>query len=207
MKRRLRRRVGLGMARPRHQPAQLESDAAGDRCSTSCTRYQTPPSRSAARRPRETPPPRPAVRQSSAPATIRSFKLQHRRRPIHKRLPAWTRPGPAVPRSPLPHNGYATHRPRSGLSPQSRPASCAGFHPLEQVGDHQNPLPHPPALPPRQPPQLRCPRVAAKKSKTHGPQPYAVHTAMNSTHIRASREARIRQSRTDCLSPITRRAL
>src|SRR5437763_12632677 len=41
------------------------------------------------------------------------------------------------------------------------------LHPLEHVGDHQNPLAHTPALTACQTPQLYRPRFAAKKVSRH----------------------------------------
>src|SRR5580704_1101764 len=45
------------------------------------------------------------------------------------------------------------------------------LHPLEQVGDQQNPLADPPALAARQAPQLCRPRFAAKEICRHRPSP------------------------------------
>src|SRR5947209_5756574 len=45
------------------------------------------------------------------------------------------------------------------------------LHPLEHVGDHQNPLAHTPALTSCQAPQLCCPRFTAKKVSRHPQSP------------------------------------
>ena len=68
----------------------------------------------------------------------------HRRRPIHKRLPARTRP---VPQS-LDPFFLITVMPLigRGSAEPAKPPRFLRFHPLEEVGDHQNPLTHPPAL-------------------------------------------------------------
>src|SRR5438477_5102886 len=51
----------------------------------------------------------------------------------------------------------------------SQPRRFLVLHPLEHVRDHQNPLAHTPAFPSCQAPQLRRPRVAAKKVYRHCP--------------------------------------
>ena len=59
---------------------------------------------------------------------------------------------------------------RMMAKPQSsarQPRCFLMLHPLEQVGDHQNPLAHTPALTAGQAPQLRRPRFAAKEIGRH----------------------------------------
>src|SRR5271168_4834450 len=52
------------------------------------------------------------------------------------------------------------------------------LHPLEHVGDHQNPLAHTPALASCQAPQLRRPRFAAKEVCRHRLSPQTWYTCL-----------------------------
>src|SRR4051794_19871286 len=61
----------------------------------------------------------------------------------------------------------------------SQPRRFLVLHPLEHVRDHQNPLAHTPAFPSCQAPQLRRPRVAAKKGYRHCPIPQTWYARLN----------------------------
>src|SRR2546421_1885522 len=61
----------------------------------------------------------------------------------------------------------------------SQPRRFLVVHPLEHVGDHQNPLAHTPAFPSCQAPQLRRPRVAAKKVYRHCSIPQTWYARLN----------------------------
>src|SRR4051794_18480733 len=61
----------------------------------------------------------------------------------------------------------------------SQPRRFLVLHPLEHVRDHQNPLAHTPAFPSCQAPQLRRPRVAAKKVYRHCPIPQTWYARLN----------------------------
>src|SRR5271163_4505269 len=65
------------------------------------------------------------------------------------------------------------------------------LHPLEHVGDHQNPLAHTPALAPCQAPQLRRPRFAAKELCRHRLAPKNGTLARSLYHIWDSLKAGI----------------
>src|SRR3954454_2327485 len=62
------------------------------------------------------------------------------------------------------------------------------LHPLEHVGDHQNPLAHTPVLTSCQAPQLRRPRFAAKKVSRHSHPPMMVCSPRSLYHIWRSPE-------------------
>src|ERR1700740_802432 len=69
------------------------------------------------------------------------------------------------------------------------------LHPLEHVGDHQNPLADPPALASCQAPQLGRPRFAAKKVCRHTSSPKHGTLAHQLYHIWESPEAGIRRGK------------
>ena len=158
------------------------SDAAGDRCSTSLLHIKLL-LQDALRFYRETPPPHPAW---SAPATM-PFNVPPLPHPQAAAGPDAGRS--AVPRSLLPHNGYATHRPRFGSARKAAPLPAGPIPSERRLAMHQNPLTAPPPSCRGEPPQRAAP--VRCESKTYGPQPYDVHSSIHSTRSGTSREARI----------------
>src|SRR6266481_2350218 len=73
----------------------------------------------------------------------------------------------------------------------SQPRRFLMLHPLEHVGDHQNPLADTPALASCQAPQLGRPRFAAKKVCRHTPSPKHGTLANQLYHIWGSPKAGI----------------
>src|ERR1700757_1638288 len=75
----------------------------------------------------------------------------------------------------------------------SQPRRFLMLHPLEHVGDHQNPLAHTPALTSCQAPQLGRPRFTAKKVSRHPHPPTMVRSPRSLYHIWRSPEVGITQ--------------
>src|SRR5690349_6898559 len=172
---RLRRRIGLRVARPRGQPTQLHpvQQPVGTRQTainlkllfqyslrvdpTKC-HYPVPRQLGAS----DNPFLEPRARRGIDPW------LSTRARPVTQSLDAIL---------------FVAVMPLVGRRPAqpSQPRRFLVLHPLEHVGDHQNPLPHTPAFPSCQAPQLRRPRFAAKKISRHPHPPNMVCSPDHST--------------------------
>src|SRR5271163_1845953 len=169
---RLCRRIGLRMARPRRQPAQLHPvqqpvgarQAAFNRKLVFQYSLRVDPTKRHHPIPRQlgasdNPFLEPRARHGVDPW------LSTRARPVAQSLKAilFIAVVPLVGRRPA-----QTSQPRRFLM----------LHPLEHVGDHQNPLAHTPALASCQAPQLRRPRFAAKEVCRHRLSPQTWYTCL-----------------------------